>query len=375
MNILILNWRDTKHPLAGGAEILTHEIAKRWIRKGHIVVQLCSGFSNSKRDEIIDGVKIIRRGRWWNIHIFGIIYYFFKIKKQTDVIIDEAHWFPFFSIIYARKKTILFVCEVANKLFFKIFPYPIALLGRLFEKIYLYVYKNSPTLAISLSTKRDLIKEGFRESRIVVLPMGLTLPNNLIIYKKENKPTVIYLGRLVKQKGIEDAIVAFEIIKKRIPNAVLWVVGSGVKPYVEKIKKKIAILRLVNSVKFFGFVDEEQKFRLLSKAHILISSSTHEGWGLTIPEAGVVGTVSVVYNSAGFTDTVLNNKTGLICSENTPNELAKKVISLFMDNFLYLKLRTNVLHHSKQFDWNYTAKVALSTINNVRKNIKRQSLV
>ena len=40
MNILILNWRDIKNPKSGGAEILTHELAKGLVNKGHKVTNL-----------------------------------------------------------------------------------------------------------------------------------------------------------------------------------------------------------------------------------------------------------------------------------------------------------------------------------------------
>ena len=62
MNILILNWRDIKNPKGGGAEILTHEIAKRWVKKGHDITWFTAEFEGSRLEELIDGVKVIRRG-------------------------------------------------------------------------------------------------------------------------------------------------------------------------------------------------------------------------------------------------------------------------------------------------------------------------
>ncbi len=54
MNILILNWRDIKNPSSGGAEILTHEIAKQWVAWGNSVIQFSSLFAGAKSEEIID---------------------------------------------------------------------------------------------------------------------------------------------------------------------------------------------------------------------------------------------------------------------------------------------------------------------------------
>src|SRR5258708_3121351 len=126
MTILILNWRDIKNPSGGGAEILTHEIAKRWVQVGHNVIHVSAAFENAKTKEIIDGIEYLRKGTWWTVHIFACYYYFRYFRKKVDIIIDEVHWFPFFSAVYAPKKTVAFVCEVANKLFYTISPYPVA---------------------------------------------------------------------------------------------------------------------------------------------------------------------------------------------------------------------------------------------------------
>lgn len=169
MNILILNWRDIRNPNSGGAEILTHELAKGWVKAGNKVTLLTANFKNGKKSEAVDGINIIRLGRWWNIHFVAFFYYIFKLRKRTDIIVDEVHWFPFFAAVYAKKKTIALTCEVANKLFFTLFPFPVAYAFRLLEKVYLFLYKNVPALTISESTKKDLIKEGIRRDLITVL--------------------------------------------------------------------------------------------------------------------------------------------------------------------------------------------------------------
>lgn len=361
MNILILNWRDPKNPKSGGAEILTHELAKRWVVQNHHVTLFTSYFKNAKKTEIIDGVKIIRKGTWWTVHIYAFFYYIVYLKKEIDIIIDEVHFFPFFSGLYARKKTIVLVCEVANTLFFTLFPYTIALLGRTAEKIYLWMYKDIPTMVISQSTKKDLIKEGYKKDAIHVLPLGISYPNGLKIRDKENKPTIIYLGRINKQKGALDAIEAFYAIKKEIVNCQLWIVGSGVLDYITMLKKKIRDYKIASSITFFGFVSEERKFELLSKAHILIVPSVHEGWGLTVPEAGVTQTPAVVYNVAGLRDTVKQNVSGIIVSK-TPDALARGVLSLVKDKKKYIAMKQAAQKLSMRYNWDNTAEAALKVL-------------
>ncbi|OGH16066.1 MAG: hypothetical protein A3C30_00580 [Candidatus Levybacteria bacterium RIFCSPHIGHO2_02_FULL_40_18] len=360
--ILILNWRDIKNPGAGGAEILTHEMAKFWVSWGHSVTQISAGFDKAKNQEVIDGIKIIRLGRWWSVHLLAFFYYFKNLHGKVDVIIDEVHGIPFFAALYEPRKTILFACEVADKLFFQVFSAPLAYIGILIERIYFNLYKKIPTLAISSSTMEDLISRGFKKKNITVLPMGLTVPHRLHKLSKEKVPTIIYLSRINKQKGIEDAIEAFKIINEAIPDSRLWVVGSGVPEYVAKIKNKVKGYKLSRAVKFFGFVSESQKFKLLSRAHLMIFPSIHEGWGIVIAEAGVCGTPSAVYNAPGVRDVVENGSRGIMVEKYHPDLLGKAMVRYLKNDKLYTSLLSKIKSFEKEIGWENTAKVAFSVI-------------
>src|SRR3989338_11406818 len=106
MNILILNWRDIKNPSRGGAELLTHELAKRLVSSGHQVYQISERFSGSSEKERIDGVTIVRLGKWWSVHLLAFIYYITRLHSKIDIILDEVHWLPFYARLFAPRKTI-----------------------------------------------------------------------------------------------------------------------------------------------------------------------------------------------------------------------------------------------------------------------------
>ncbi|MGI8420235.1 MAG: glycosyltransferase family 4 protein [Candidatus Levyibacteriota bacterium] len=362
MTILILNWRDIKNPAGGGAEILTHELAKRWVKHGHSVMQISSSFKMAKTNETIDGVQFIRKGTWWTVQIYAYFYYKKYLKDKTDIIIDEVHWFPFFSYLYAPKKTVALICEVANKLLYQIFPYPVALMWRFIEKIYLIAYRNVPAMAISQSTYDDLVEEGHIKKNLIVLPMGLTLPVKIKHFAKEKTPTLIYVARLNKQKGLFDTIQAFALIKSEIKEAKLWLVGSGDPTIINQVKKQITLHKLDGAVKLFGFVSEEKKFELLSRAHILMSASAQEGWGLTVPEAGLTRTPAVVYNIQGFRDIIQDGKEGMLVDKN-PGALANGVVALLNKKELYKKMQDAVEKKAKSFSWDTSAEKSLQFIN------------
>lgn len=363
MRILILNWRDIKNPASGGAEILTHEMAKRWVKLGHEVTQFSSFFKGSKTKETIDGVKIIRKGNsdarflFRSVHFMAFLEYQKDFKGKFDVVIDEIHGLPFFTPFYIKEKKVALICEVAGKIWDVNFPFPFNKIGKLVEDNYFRFYKSYSFLTISNSTEKDLIRHGISKKNITVLPMGFNKPKSLPKFSKEKSPTLIFAARLVKAKGVEDAIEVCKLLRVDYPAVKLWIVGRGEKEYERRLKKIVSSARLKENVKFWGFVSQQQKFQLMSRAHILLVPSAKEGFGLTIPEAGLVGTPSIAYNVEGIKDTIRNGGNGFLVKNLT--EVAEKTKELVKDKRLYKKVQIAALETAKKLDWNNTANVAL----------------
>src|SRR5437764_5307926 len=87
--ILILNWRDITHPRAGGAERVTHEIARRWVAWGHQVTLFCAAYHGGSPHEVLDGVRVVRRGRHPTVHWEAYQHYRTHFQGRCDIIIDE----------------------------------------------------------------------------------------------------------------------------------------------------------------------------------------------------------------------------------------------------------------------------------------------
>ena len=361
MRILILNWRDIKNNKSGGAEILTHECAKRWVADGHEVVQISEKYDGGLKEEIIDGVKIRRMGsadiRKGGVPVQAAAFWWYLKKKREnfDVVIDEIHGIPFFTPFYVKGKKVALICEVADKIWDVIFPFPLNILGKFVERNYFKFYKKNLFLTISEASRKELIMMGVERKKAIVVPMGITIPDALRNYQKEKHPTIIFVARLSKAKGIEDAIHMIKIIAKTFPDIVLQVVGRGDDKYTKYLIFLSKKLGVSDRIKFYGYISEKEKFNMLSTSHILISPSMKEGFGLTIAEAGFVGTPSVVYNSSGLSEVVEDRKTGLICKNNTPSDLAKHITILLRNKTLYDKLSSAAKEKSKQYDWNKTA--------------------
>lgn len=368
MNILTFSWRGQGHPSAGGAEISTHEHAKRWVREGNEVTLFTSFFPGAKKEEIVDGVKIIRRGcQLLGVHLTALKWYLFDDHDNFDLVIDQFHGIPFFTPIFVRVKKLGFIHEVTKEVW-KLNPWPKpfnlipALLGTIIEPlIFKLIYKNIPFMTVSKSTKDDLINWGIDKDKITVVYNGLDRPN-IKIPKKENVKTIVFLGVLTKDKGIEQALEVFSGLKKIYKNNIrFWVIGKGNPDYEVFLRQKAKKIGLPK-VKFWGYVSNKKKLNLLAKAHILVNTSIREGWGLVVLEAASVGTPAVAFNVVGLKDSIQHGKTGLL-SEYSTADFVKNVWLLLRDEDKYRSFRENAIFWSKKFSWEKSAGESLSLLN------------
>lgn len=367
MNILVLSWRGPNHPNAGGAEQVMHEHMKGWVTAGHKVTLFSSRFPGSLVKENIDGVVAIHQGdQYVGVKLAAFIYYL-KNKDSFDLVVDQFHGIPFFTPLYVRKSKLAVLQEVAREVWFLSgFPFPfnwiIGIVGFITEPLIFLLYKKTPFLVGSQSAKNDLIKMGISEVNVNIIPHGVVIKRNALPYRKEKTKTVIFLGVLTKDKGIEDALKVFSILET-LGNYNFWVIGKGSEEYKNYLLALATKLGIKNKVTFWGFVDESKKFELLARAHILINPSIREGWGLVNIEANSAGTPVVAYRSPGLVDSVKDGISGVICTEDTAQNMAKQVEKIIGDKDKYTSLQKSAISWSKKFSWKESKKLSLEIVN------------
>ena len=361
----MLSWRGPGHPLAGGAEQVTFEHAKGWVKAGNRVTLFTSYFVNANIDEENNGIRIIRRGdQFFGVKLAAFKWYWFENREKFDLIIDEFHGLPFFTPLWASGvKKMGFIHEVAQKVWsLNPWPWPFNKIAAFFGKLgepwmFRFFYRNIPFMTVSESTKSDLKTWGVKNVTVVL--NGVLLPKVLPKVAKEKNFTLIYLSAIARDKGIEDAISAFNILKKQIPNLKFWIVGKSYPNYINYLQG------LCPEAKFWGFVSDKKKFELLAKAHVLIFPSVHEGWGLVIIEAGSVGTPTVAYNVSGIKDSIVNNETGLMANYQSPKSLVELIFRLNKNRELLLKLGANAKKWSQKFSWDKSIKQSLLLLSKI----------
>lgn len=372
MNILMLSWRGPGHPNSGGAEINTLENVTAWTKAGHSVTWFTSTFPGAIPFEVVNKVKIVRRGSQnFKVNLSAFTWYLFKPHEKFDIVIDQFHGLPFFTPLYVKAPKLAFIHEVAREVWwlnpwpkpFNLIP---AIVGSFLEPwIFRILYKDIPFMTVSNSTKEDLIKYGIPEENISVFLSGVNLSIPSPLPPKNKIPTIVFLGALSKDKGIEDALLTFSFISKLRSSWKFWVIGKGETNYQLYLDTLCQKLQVDKKVKFLGPVYSLKKFKLLSQSYILVNPSIREGWGLVNIEANAVGTPVVGYSVPGTRDSVRHQITGLLCPPHHPELLAKNAIRLIEDKRLYKRLISNSLRWSRQFSWDKFTKQSLNLIENL----------
>ncbi len=356
MNILALNWQDLTNPQAGGAEVHLEELLRRIAQKGHKITLFCSGYAGSKPEEIIEGIRIIRKGNRYNFNLVAPFGLRRLIKNEKfDVLVEDINKIPFYTPLYLKIPTMVVVPHLFSTTVFKEINFLLGLYIYFSEKPLVSVYRGRKFNVISESTAMDISKRGIPREDISVTHCGIESGTYKFdpSIKKFDRPTILYLGRVKKYKSIDHLLQAFQIIQKRIPEAELKIVGGG--DYLPKLKILADQLRMDSKVEFPGYVSRERKVELMRRSHVAVYPSLKEGWGLTNIEANACGTTVVAANVAGLRDSVVDGKTGFLYEYGNIIELADRLEKILIDVPLRQQLERGGLEWAGKFDWDFAA--------------------
>jgi glycosyltransferase involved in cell wall biosynthesis/O-antigen/teichoic acid export membrane protein len=355
LRILILNWRDIVNPESGGAEVFTHEVAKRWVEQGHEVSLLTSRFPSGRAMEVIDGVRITRVGRLRRGTYHLMVQRRLAALSGFDVVLDEINTVPFFTPLWQDHlpPTVALIHQLADDVWDAEIPRALAMIGRRVEPHLLRMYRDVPVATVSSSTMTDLGRLGLRDVRVVLEGRDEAPPMRHIF--KEAVPTFVFIGRLAANKRPDHAIEAFGRIRRSLPDAKLWVIGRGA---MERDLRATA----PEGVEFLGRVSREEMYERMARAHCLLVPSVREGWGLVITEANGVGTPAVGYDAPGIRDAIRPGRTGTLVAAGDPLALGDAAVELIRNEEGYASVCREALRWAECFTWDTTAELLLRVL-------------
>ncbi len=343
----MLNWRDPRNPLAGGAERVTLGYLAALAGRGHEVFWFSPVFPGATPEETIDGVRIVRRGSVGYSILHAIRWYWQQPK--FDLVIDQHHGIPWYAPWWCRTHCIAYVHEVLGPIWDSFYRWPWNVIGRTQERWTHWLYRNVPFWTACESTRDDLHAHGVRS--ISIIRYGV---HTVALPQLDPKPLMeplrlIAVSRLAPNKRVDQAIRALRVLVGQRMDASLTIVGSGGSE--NELRQLACDLELQSRVTFTGSLPEEEKDRRLRESHFLLHTSLREGWGLNVIEANAMGTPAAVYPVKGLIESTLHEQTGLVAAAETPEALAEILIQCVRRPAAYDRYRVNAWERAKTFHW------------------------
>jgi glycosyltransferase involved in cell wall biosynthesis len=225
----------------------------------------------------------------------------------------------------------------------------------------LYRRRRIPFIVGSPSTLAELQREHFPADDVTLVNYGVDHAlHRTSDTGKSTSPLIGYFGRLKKYKSVDQLLRALPVVLKQIPGLKVVIVGEGDdKPRLQSIARELG---LSASVEFTGFVSEQRKVELLQQMWFKVTTSSKEGWGLTVLEANACGTPVVASNVQGLRDAVKDNETGLLYEYGDVDDLTSKILRLLKDPPLLQRLTKGAVEWAKKFDWEIAASQTLDLL-------------
>ncbi|MCA9248725.1 MAG: glycosyltransferase, partial [Planctomycetales bacterium] len=195
-------------------------------------------------------------------------------------------------------------------------------------------------VAIAPPVRDELLAAGFDESKIFDIPNGVEIPDHTSAPVRARPraelaesdprlqiapaaPLVLYVGRLHKEKGLDELLEAWTHVVAAERQARLWIVGDG--PYLRPLAAKINALQLMGSVTLAGSYDSTSQF--YQAANVFAFPSRSELMPLALLEAMAAPLRIVASDIAGNRHLLDDGQCGLLVPVGHVQELADGIVS------------------------------------------------
>jgi glycosyltransferase involved in cell wall biosynthesis len=357
VKILAVNWLDLENPQAGGAEVHFFEIFGRLARKGHEITLVASGWEGANPRALISGIEVHRFGRRHSFALRGCGAVRRLIgEDHFDILVEDINKLPLFLPALTRLPFYAIVPHLFGTTAFREAALPVATVVWLAELAIPKVYRRAAFHAISESTREDLVRRGVPRRNIRVIFPGVDtrwfVPDEST--KRAVVPTFLYVGRLKRYKGIDTVLRAVAQLRAEGSELKLEIAGKGDdQSRLERIARDLS---LGDTVTFLGYIDEEEKRRLLRRAWAVVFPSVKEGWGISNVEAAACGTPAVASDSPGLRESVVDGTTGMLVPHGDAVAMARALRELSQEPQLASRMGQACRRFAETLSWDQAAE-------------------
>lgn len=376
MKILMLTWEYPPRVVGGIARVV-HDLSQRMIKDGHEVTVVTYRDGNTPYYENDKGVEVYRVDNYM-IHPNNFIDWimqlnFNMIAKATELISKEK-----FDVIHAHD----WLVSYAAKTLKHAFNIPVVATihatesGRnsgihdetqryINDSEWMLTYEATEVIVNSNYMKSEIQRLfGLPFEKINVIPNGINLNNFTGIerdydfrrqYAMDNEKIILYVGRLVYEKGIQNLIGAMPKILNNYNDSKLVICGKG--GMIDELRQEVHNLGIDNKVYFAGYCDSKKVQKMYKCADVAVFPSTYEPFGIVALEAMLAGVPTVVSDVGGLNEIVEHGVTGMKSYAGNSNSIADSILALLFDQKLCDTVSKNAVKKVKElYNWNKIAQ-------------------
>ena len=377
MKILMLTWEYPPR-IVGGIARVVNDLSKRLIKDGHEVTVVTYREGDAPYYELDKGVKVYRVDNFMirpNNFIDWVMQMNFNmVAKASEIIQKEGN----FDVIHAHDWLVAYAAKTLKHSF----NIPIISTihateaGRnsgirdeqqkyINDSEWMLTYESTEVIVNSNYMKNELQRLfGLPFEKINVVPNGVNLLSFSGIdrdyefrrrYAMDNEKIILFMGRLVYEKGVQHLIAAMPKILEHYHDAKLVIAGKG--GMMDELKQEADALGLGAKVYFAGYMNGKDVQRMYKAADISVFPSTYEPFGIVALEAMLAERPVVVSDAGGLNEIVQHKENGMKCYCGNPNSIADSILELLFDQ----QLCANVVKKAKakvrnEYNWNKIAQ-------------------
>lgn len=212
--------------------------------------------------------------------------------------------------------------------------------------------KSADAICSTSKAMQEILLNDYNYKKSYLIPFGVDIDRFYPLKSKNENFIVGTIKSIESHNGIDCLINAANIVVNlwNYSNIKFLIVGEGT--LTEEMKDKCKELNLENSISFRGFISHKNIVDEFQKLSLFIAVSTRESFGVSILEAASCGVPAITSNIGGLPEVNTNNQTGFVIPPNNELILAKKIVELFENRTLRLKMSNNARENTiRNFNW------------------------
>ena len=373
MKILMLTWEYPPR-VVGGISKVVYDLSHKMVKEGNeVTVVTYKDGDNVKYYENDKGVEVYRVDNYMirpNNFIDWIMQLNFNMITKANEIINKNGKFD---VIHAHDWLVAYSAKSIKE------SYNIPLISTIHatesgrnsgihdetqryinDSEWMLTYESSEVIVNSNYMKNEVQRLfGLPYDKINVIPNGVNLQlfSNVNVdydfrrqYAMDNEKIILYVGRLVYEKGIQNLIAAMPKILDRYHDSKLIICGRG--GMIDELREQVKYLGIENKVYFAGYCDSKKMQKMYKCADVAVFPSTYEPFGIVAIESMLSGTPTIVSDVGGLNEIIEHGVTGMKSYAGNANSIADSVLSLLFDPKLCANISQNAIKKVKEnYNW------------------------